>query len=65
MMPIWERPQYFMKRLPQTLLAPDLQALRFELARRAWQQNPQEFLEKFVPIVLGETNEFNRVLKRS
>jgi uncharacterized ferritin-like protein (DUF455 family) len=65
MMPIWERPQYFMKRLPQTLLAPDLQALRFELARRAWQQNPQEFLEKFVPIFLGETNEFNRVLKRS
>jgi hypothetical protein len=24
-MPIWQRPQYLMERLPQTLLAPDLQ----------------------------------------
>ncbi len=37
-MPIWQRPQYIMERLPQTLLAPDLQMSRINLLQRAMQQ---------------------------
>jgi hypothetical protein len=49
-MPLWERPQYFMERLPQTLLAPNLQFTRIQAAQRAWQRDPQAFFEKFVPM---------------
>lgn len=52
-MPIWQRPQYLMERLPQTLLAPKLQATRLEVATRAWNRDPQAFVEKFVPMFLG------------
>ncbi|MBH8551300.1 ferritin-like domain-containing protein [Nostocaceae cyanobacterium CENA357] len=48
----WERPQYLMERLPQTLLAPELQFTRIQVAQRIWQRNPQEFMEKFVPMFL-------------
>ncbi len=46
----WERPQYLMERLPQTLLAPELQLTRIKAAQRSWQRDPQEFMEKFVPM---------------
>ncbi|QLE56655.1 ferritin-like domain-containing protein [Nostoc sp. TCL26-01] len=49
-MPVWERPQYFMERLPQTLLAPQLQSTRIQAAQRAWQRDPQAFFDKFVPM---------------
>ncbi len=49
----WERPQYLMERLPQTLLAPELQFTRIQAAQRSWQRNPQEFMEKFVPMFLN------------
>jgi uncharacterized ferritin-like protein (DUF455 family) len=52
-MPIWGRPQYLMERLPQTLLSPDLQAIRIKAAQRAWDRDPQEFIEKFVPMFLN------------
>lgn len=52
-MPLWERPQYLMERLPQTLLAPELQMTRIEVAQRAWQRDPQAFMEKFVPMFLS------------
>lgn len=52
-MPMWERPQYLMERLPQTLLSSDLQAIRFQAAKRAWDRDPQEFVEKFVPMFLN------------
>ncbi|OUL34238.1 DUF455 domain-containing protein [Nostoc sp. T09] len=52
-MPLWQRPQYLMERLPQTLLAPELQLLRIEAAQRAWQRDPQAFMEKFVPMFLS------------
>ena len=55
-MPIWERPQYLMERLPQTILSPDLQAIRLEAAKRSWNRNPQEFMEKFVPMFLNGLN---------
>lgn len=52
-MPIWQRPQYLMERLPQTLLAPELQFTRIQAAQRAWQRDPQTFMEKFVPMFLN------------
>ncbi|MDZ8049920.1 MAG: ferritin-like domain-containing protein [Aulosira sp. ZfuVER01] len=52
-MPMWQRPQYLMERLPQTLLAPELQLLRIEAAQRTWQRDPQAFMEKFVPMFLN------------
>jgi hypothetical protein len=52
-MPVWERPQYLMERLPKTLLAPDLQFTRIEVAQRAWNRDPQAFMEKFVPMFLN------------
>lgn len=52
-MPVWERPQYFMERLPQTLLAPNLQFTRIKAAQRAWQRDPEAFFNKFVPMFLN------------
>ena len=52
-MPIWQRPQYLMERLPQTLLAPDLQMSRIDLLQRVMQRNPQELMERFVPMFLN------------
>jgi hypothetical protein len=52
-MPIWERPQYLMDRLPETLLAPELQFTRLQTAQKAWQRDPQAFIEKFVPMFLN------------
>ncbi|BAY67954.1 ferritin-like domain-containing protein [Anabaena sp. FACHB-709] len=52
-MPMWQRPQYLMERLPQTLLAPQLQFTRIQAAQRAWQRNPQTFMEKFVPMFIN------------
>lgn len=55
-MPLWERPQYLMERLPATLLAPDLQMTRVNVAQRAWNRDPQAFMEKFVPMFLNGMN---------
>ncbi|MEG4342791.1 ferritin-like domain-containing protein [Microcoleus sp. A003_D6] len=52
-MPMWERPQYLMERLPATLLAPDLQMTRVDVAQRAWNRDPQAFVEKLVPMFLN------------
>jgi hypothetical protein len=42
-----------MERLPQTLLAPELQFTSILAAQKVWQRNPQEFMEKFVPMFLN------------
>lgn len=52
-LPMWQRPQYLMERLPQTLLAPDLQRTRITAAQRAWERDPQVFMERFVPMFLS------------
>jgi rubrerythrin len=52
-MPLWQRPQYLMERLPQTLLAPELQFTRIQIAQKAWQRDPQAFFENFVPMFLN------------
>lgn len=55
-LPMWQRPQYLMERLPQTLFAPDLQLTRLDVAQRAWNRDPQAFMERFVPMFLNGLN---------
>ncbi len=55
-MPLWERPQYLIDRLPQALLAPELQTTRIDIAQRAWNRDPKAFMEKFVPMFLTGLN---------
>ena len=52
-LPIWERPRYLMERLPATLLAPDLQRTRISTAQKAWERDPQAFMEKFIPMFIN------------
>lgn len=49
-LPLWQRPQYLLERLPETLLAPDLQRTRLRAAQRAWERDPQVFVNKFIPM---------------
>ncbi|QQE66446.1 DUF455 domain-containing protein [Leptolyngbya sp. BL0902] len=49
-LPIWERPAYLMERLPATLLAPELQKTRLTAAQKAWQRDPNAFMNTFVPM---------------
>lgn len=59
-LPAWQRPQYLMERLPQSLLSPDLQRTRIDVMQRAWNRDPQAFMERFVPMFLsGLTRERN------
>lgn len=55
-LPLWQRPQYLAERLPQTLLAPDLQMTRVQAAQRVWNRDPQKFMETFVPMFLNGLN---------
>jgi rubrerythrin len=64
-MPLWERPQYLMERLPQTLLAPELQITRIQVAQRAWQRDPKAFMEKFVPMFLNGLNKTQNQNKKA
>lgn len=52
-LPLWQRPQYLMERLPHTLLSPDLQRTRIDVAQRAWERDPKAFMERFVPMFLS------------
>jgi hypothetical protein len=51
-MPLVERTQYLMERLPYTLLSPDLQMTRINVVQRAWQRDPQAFMERFIPMFI-------------
>jgi rubrerythrin len=55
-MPVWERPQYLMERLPQTLLDPKLQLFRLEAAQKAWSRDPQMFIDRFIPMFFNQEN---------
>lgn len=52
-LPLWERPQYLMTRLPETLLDPELQKVRITAAQKAWNRDPQAFVTQFIPMFLG------------
>jgi len=59
-MPLWERPQYLMERLPQTLLAPDLQMTRIDAVQRVLRRDPKELMERFVPMFLQGLNRMGK-----
>lgn len=65
MMPVWQRPQYLIERLPQALVDPDLQMTRIEAAQRAWSRDPQAFMTKFVPMFLNGLNGSQRNNKKA
>ncbi len=54
-LPLWERPQYLMARLPETILDPELQKVRITAAQKAWDRDPQAFVTKFIPMFLGNS----------
>lgn len=49
-LPIWQRPQYFIDQLPQTLFSPELQKTRIDLVKKAWEKDPSSFVDKFIPM---------------
>jgi hypothetical protein len=49
-LPLWQRPQYLMEHLPQTLFSPELQKTRIDLVQKAWDRDPVQFVEKFIPM---------------
>jgi rubrerythrin len=54
-LPIWDRPQYLMARLPETILDPELQKVRITAAQKAWNRDPQAFVTQFIPMFLGNS----------
>jgi hypothetical protein len=54
-LPLWERPQYLMARLPETILDPELQKVRITAAQKAWNRDPEAFVTKFIPMFLGQS----------
>jgi hypothetical protein len=49
-LPLWERPQYLMARLPETILDPELQKVRITAAQKAWNRDPEAFVTQFIPM---------------
>jgi hypothetical protein len=49
-LPLWQRPQYLIDQLPQTLFSSDLQKTRIDLVKKAWDKDPSSFVEKFIPM---------------
>ena len=54
-LPLWERPQYLMARLPETILDPELQKVRITAAQKAWNRDPEAFVTQFIPMFLGKS----------
>ena len=40
-----------------TLIAPEVQKTRFSAAQRAWEKDPQLFVEKFIPMFFNGVNQ--------
>ncbi len=49
-LPLWERPQYLLNQLPETLFSTELQKTRIDLAKKVWEKDPASFVEKFIPM---------------
>jgi hypothetical protein len=52
-LPVCERPAYLIERLPQALLAPDLQKSRLLAVQRALEDKPEKLVEQLIPMVLS------------
>ncbi len=49
-LPLWERPQYLLNQLPETLFSTELQKTRIDIFKKAWDKDPATFVEKFIPM---------------
>ena len=52
-LPLWERPQYLMKSLPDALFDGELQKTRLELLQQSWQKDPAQFFQTLLPMFLS------------
>jgi hypothetical protein len=52
-LPVWERPAYLIERLPQALLAPDLQKSRLLAMQRVLEDKPKKLVGQFIPMLLS------------
>jgi rubrerythrin len=52
-LPLWERPQYLLKSLPDALFDGELQKTRLELLQKAWQKDPAQFFQNLLPMFLS------------
>jgi len=52
-LPVWDRTAYLLERLPQALLAPNLQKSRFLAVQRLLQDKPEKLVEQFIPMFLS------------
>jgi hypothetical protein len=53
-LPMLDRPRYLMEHLPAALLDPKLQLFRVEAARKAWQKDPERFVNQFLPVFFNQ-----------
>ncbi|MFN3360877.1 MAG: ferritin-like domain-containing protein [Pseudanabaenaceae cyanobacterium] len=52
-LPVWERPQYLLKSLPDAIFDGELQKTRLELLQKAWQKDPAHFFQNLLPMFLS------------
>ena len=64
-LPAWERPGYVLERLPQALLAPNLQKSRLFAVQRVLDDKPEKLVEQFIPMFLGGLRHLRPSLGRS
>lgn len=63
-LPAWERPGYVLERLPQALLAPNLQKSRLFAMQRVLDDKPEKLVEQFIPMFLGGLRHLRPSLSR-
>ncbi|MEB3335000.1 MAG: ferritin-like domain-containing protein [Cyanobacteriota bacterium] len=64
-LPAWERPGYVLERLPQALLAPNLQKSRLFAMQRVLDDKPEKLVEQFIPMFLGGLRHLRPSLSRN
>jgi len=66
-LPVWQRPQYLVEHLSETLIAPELQKTRATMIQKAWQMDPVNFVQKFIPMFFNNdlSNAQNNIQKVS
>ncbi|ELR99143.1 ferritin-like domain-containing protein [Gloeocapsa sp. PCC 73106] len=55
-LPLWERPGYLMEHLPSAIFTTELLKTRLDVAQRAWNRDPQAFVDRFIPMFLNGIN---------
>jgi hypothetical protein len=52
-LPVWERPGLSDGTAPVSPTGARLQRSRIDIMQRAWQKDPQKFIERFIPLFLN------------